>query len=339
MKILVADHDRGAAIHVRRLAEQQGHEAAIAESGKEAWKRLRTETFAAAILLWQMPDIDGLELMRRVRANGAWTPPYMILLTTTQSLEERQEGFDGGVDDYLAKPVDANELHARLCVAERMLSVRAQVGMETNELARLKAELERVTQLHERTSEDVGRFCRDLELANAQLKAQSITDGLTGLKNHREFQERLQDEVSRAARYHLPLSLMMLDVDHFKLYNDSYGHPAGDEVLKMLAKVLESQARETDIIARYGGEEFAVILANTDRDQALSAAERLRLAVSETCWPLRPVTVSIGISTLRILTNGHSDLVKEADIALYASKGRGRNRISHYNVPQTAFQD
>jgi diguanylate cyclase (GGDEF)-like protein len=330
VKVLVVDNDRVSAISIRRLLEVQGHDASIAETGKEAWQRLRSEAFSVMIVFWKMPDVDGLELTRRVRAKAPSSVPHIILMTTTETLEDRREAFRHGADDFLSRPVGADELFVRMTVTERLLGLKSQIGMEVGEVGRLKAELERVTLMHGRTTEDVGRFCRDLELANAQLKAQSITDGLTGLKNHREFQERLADETHRAVRYRLPLSLMMLDVDRFKEYNDGYGHPAGDVVLRTLAKVLERHARETDVIARYGGEEFAVILGNTDRDQGIVAAERLRSAVTEEPWVHREITISIGVSTLRAEADSHSDLIGEADAALYASKSRGRNCVTHF---------
>jgi diguanylate cyclase (GGDEF)-like protein len=330
VKILVVDDDRVQAIQTRRLLERLGNEAFIAESGKDALQRLRSESFSVVISVWQMPDIQGVELARRVRASSAPGAPYVILVSTIESLDDWRTGFESGVDDYLVKPIESKDLFARLYVAERMIRAKASIGSELAELSRVKADLERLTLLHARTTEDVGRFCRDLEFANVQLKALSITDSLTGLKHHREFQERLEDEVHRAKRYDLPLSLIMLDVDHFKPFNDAYGHPAGDEVLRRLAKVLERQARETDIIARYGGEEFAIILGNTDREQAVTAAERLRAAVSEESWPHRRITVSMGVSTLASAVKMHQDLIAEADKALYASKSSGRNCISHY---------
>src|SRR5439155_8293811 len=111
----------------------------------------------------------------------------------------------------------------------------------------------------------INAYCGELEHANALLQALLVTDGLTGLKTHRAFQDRLEDEINRAARYQQHLSLIMLDVDHFKEYNDTFGHPAGDEVLRILARALQEHARDTDFIARYGGEEFTIILPNTDR--------------------------------------------------------------------------
>ena len=168
-----------------------------------------------------------------------------------------------------------------------------------------------------------------LRVANEQLQALATTDGLTGLKNHRTFKERLAEEFDRATRYHLPLSLLLMDVDHFKSFNDSHGHPAGDEVLKRVAKHLTESTRNTDFVARYGGEEFAVLLPFTHQQAALALAERTRAAIQDAHWELRAVTASFGVATINADTHTSSLLVELADNALYRSKETGRNRVTH----------
>jgi diguanylate cyclase (GGDEF)-like protein/PAS domain S-box-containing protein len=183
---------------------------------------------------------------------------------------------------------------------------------------------------------------RELENANAQLEALAAHDGLTGLKNHRAFHERLASEVARAARSRTPLSVILLDVDHFKLYNDTFGHPAGDTVLRQLAQILNENARISDVvarpragrgrgectIARHGGEEFAVILPNADATAAMKVAERLRAAIQKAEWPHRPVTASFGVASLSPEIADQTALIAAADKALYRSKTRGRNRVT-----------
>ena len=169
----------------------------------------------------------------------------------------------------------------------------------------------------------------ELEIVNAELETLALRDGLTGLSNRRAFGQRLALEMGRAVRYGLPLSLLLLDVDHFKEYNDTFGHVAGDEVLKALSQVLHIQGRETDFFARYGGEEFVIILPHTDSEGALTLAERLRQAVAEAPWPARPVTASVGAATLLPSMEAEDDLVSAADRALYAAKAAGRNRVVH----------
>lgn len=173
-----------------------------------------------------------------------------------------------------------------------------------------------------------------LEVSNARLEALATEDGLTGLKNHRAFQERLEREVSRAARYGAPLSLILLDVDYFKRYNDLWGHPAGDEVLKKVASLLRQNARESDHVARYGGEEFVLVLPQTTPERALLIAERIREAVETADWDKQGVTASFGVTSLRLGVSDGTLLVAGADQALYEAKARGRNRVTLYR-PQT----
>jgi diguanylate cyclase (GGDEF)-like protein len=170
-----------------------------------------------------------------------------------------------------------------------------------------------------------------LQDANARLERLAVTDGLTGVFNHRRFQEQLQGELIRSERHKRPLGVLMVDVDFFKKVNDSMGHPAGDELLRRLAAVLSTDLRQTDMIARYGGEEFAVILPETTKSEAMQVAERMRQAVEErintgTPWPTR-VTVSIGVATFPEDGTTGEAVLTAADQAMYVAKRQGRNRV------------
>lgn len=167
--------------------------------------------------------------------------------------------------------------------------------------------------------------------ANAQLEALATIDGLTGVKNRRAFDAQLEMEYRRSLRYSTPLSLMMLDVDKFKQFNDSFGHLAGDEVLKEVAQVLTANVRMIDFVARYGGEEFVVLLPNTDADGAMILADRLRAKIAGALWDKRDVTASVGVATLTADIKEGSELTGLSDDALYASKENGRNRCTHAN--------
>ncbi len=171
-----------------------------------------------------------------------------------------------------------------------------------------------------------------LEQANVQLEALAITDGLTGLKNIRAFQERLSEEFTRAKRYGEEFAVILLDVDRFKQYNDSFGHPAGDEVLKQVAIIMQETARETDYVARYGGEEFIVSLPHTDAQGAVEVAERLRTQIEAAEWAFRPVTVSIGVAHITPRVETPAMLIADADKALYSSKSGGRNLTTLHEV-------
>ena len=177
----------------------------------------------------------------------------------------------------------------------------------------------------------VEEYQRRLELSNARLKTLSVTDDLTGLNNRFAFEEEFRDAVQRAWQSESPLSLLFLDADHFKSYNDEFGHPAGDDALRTIAGYLKGSMRTTDFVARIGGEEFVIILPGASRESARALAERCRKALELAAWHERPITVSIGISSLDGRNINTGTLLSEADQALYHSKATGRNRVSHAN--------
>ena len=168
-----------------------------------------------------------------------------------------------------------------------------------------------------------------LEEVNRQLETLALHDSLTGIGNRRAFEQRITQEMNQARRYGTPLSVLLLDVDNFKSYNDTFGHPAGDEVLRRLASILREQGRETDFFARYGGEEFIVVLPLTDSTGAMTLAERLRAAVQTAEWTDRGVTASLGAATLLATMEDEHALVSAADQALYAAKAAGRDCVRH----------
>jgi len=196
------------------------------------------------------------------------------------------------------------------------------IAIESDLTARKQLERQLADQL-ERTN----RLNDELALANAQLSELAATDSLTGLSNLRAFGARLAVEAAEGRQR--PLSLILLDVDRFKMYNDAFGHPAGDVVLRRVANLLRTEVRADDLAARPGGEEFAVLAPGTDTEAALALAERLRLAIASQGWPLRPVTVSLGVTTTSDPRPDVNALVEEADRALYAAKQMGRDRVVH----------
>ncbi len=177
---------------------------------------------------------------------------------------------------------------------------------------------------------ELRRNLASLSAANVRLEALATTDPLTGLKNVRAFREFLEEEFTRAIHASEPLSVILLDVDHFKSYNDAYGHPAGDAALRKVAQALKLVTRRGDLVARYGGEEFVVALPNTSHRRAYMMAERLRETIAGETWPLRPVTASLGVASLPASVAGPQSLVDLADQALYVSKAQGRNCVTHH---------
>jgi diguanylate cyclase (GGDEF)-like protein/PAS domain S-box-containing protein len=212
---------------------------------------------------------------------------------------------------------------ANVDITERNLAqAKIEAQMEQIE-AQLREINEQSAQLRAQTAE--------LQEANTKLQTLATTDGLTGLNNHRAFQDFLELEIQKASRYGLLLALILIDVDNFKQYNDTYGHPAGDEVLRTVARILKETARDTDVVARYGGEEFVVVLPFTSEASAIAAAERFRAEIESAPWPKRAVTASFGVACVTPETSDRSQLIAEADAALYASKRNGRNRVSQFS--------
>jgi diguanylate cyclase (GGDEF)-like protein len=201
--------------------------------------------------------------------------------------------------------------------------VIAQVEL-TNAVAELKSNTAQLRTYQSQLEE----YHRKLELTNARLRTLSVTDDLTGLNNRFAFEEELRNEFDRARHCDSPLSLLFLDADHFKVYNDEFGHPAGDDALRLIAAYLKKSMRGHDFVARIGGDEFVIILPGTTRDSACVLAERCRKALVSATWPKRPLTVSIGIASLDGRTIDKNTLLSEADQALYHAKETGRNKTS-----------
>jgi diguanylate cyclase (GGDEF)-like protein len=205
---------------------------------------------------------------------------------------------------------------------------------QREELLAQNEELERVHAQLQQAHQSLATLNAELLEANRALAQAAVTDGLTGLKNHRAFQESLHSAAQMAERLQQPLSLVMFDIDHFKQFNDTYGHPAGDELLRQVAQVLRESARAYDVAARYGGEEFALLLPNTALEQAVQVAERLRQQIRAIENPHAPVSASFGVATYRRGTPP-ATLVYEADAALYRAKRSGRDQVCVYQ-PEAA---
>lgn len=314
MDILIAEDDRVSALILQRALEKMGYSVIVARDGGEAWRLVNGGGIGLVVSDWMMPEVDGLELCRRIRGRIDTVYTYVILLTSRDSRNDRLEGLEAGADDFLSKPLDAGELVARLNVARRILGMQDLLRAHATQLAELQVALER---------------------QNALLAERASTDGLTGLGNRRHFDETLASAYSFAVRHDQPLSLVLLDVDHFKLFNDTFGHQSGDDVLRALADTLRSRTRGHDFVARYGGEEFALILPGTGSSQALSFCERIRSSIEGRRWTHRSVTASFGVTTTTQPAQNLVELLRQADKALYRSKAEGRNRVAHFDEDMT----
>jgi len=297
-KILVADDSELS----RRLLEasltKRGYEVLTAADGDQAWSILQRQASPSlAILDWMMPGLDGLELCRRLRQQAREPYVYVILLTAKDRKEDILDGLRAGADDYLKKPVDGDELEARLRAGKRIVDLQSE-----------------------------------LIAAREALRNRADHDALTGLWNRGAILEVLGRELARARRCGAPLAVALVDLDHFKAINDTHGHPAGDAVLREAASRMSSSVRPYDAVGRYGGEEFLIVLPGCDVPFGMAAAERLRNSLAKEGIQVGdrrlPVTCSIGIASSAGDPEPNAEaLVTAADQALYRAKAEGRNRV------------
>ncbi len=282
--VLVVDDDITFCSVVEVVLSERGYEVVTVTDPLQAMGILRQGDFDAVLLDLVMPELDGLELLDRIREHFTVLP--IIVVSGHGGTENTLEAMRRGATDFITKPVTAPLLDLRIKAAWDLEQAR--------------------------------------RLAN--------TDGLTGLYNHRYLHERLRQEIERANRYGRQLSLVMVDLDHFKAYNDTHGHPRGDEVLIAIAHTLRQISRSSDVVARYGGEEFTMILPETPLDEARVLAERARRHVESLelagrdAFTTARVTLSAGIAALCRGCSQES-LIDAADAALYRAKHEGRNRV------------
>ncbi len=298
MKALIAEDNPGFRLALEKLLRKWGYDVVAAPNGQQAWDVLRKDDPPRlAILDWMMPELDGVEVCRRVREQNREPYIYILLLTAKDTDEELIEGMEAGADEYLRKPVNTQELRVRLRAGRRIID--------------LQEELVRAREL---------------------LRQQASRDSLTEFFNRGAMFEVLNRELKRAERESDPLSLIMTDLDHFKEVNDRMGHPAGDAVLREAARRMAACVRPYDAPCRYGGEEFVIVMPGCTLDDAIARAEDIRAQVAAT--PIHVpeglvhVTCSVGVTA----TSGPAGfdsaaLLHEADEALYVAKNKGRNRV------------
>jgi len=295
-RILVVDDDPLQRQLIAAMLTGTGYVVDTAGDGREALERVRLGRPDVVVTDSEMPVMDGITLCRLIKGNELIHSTYVIFLSAHGATNAKVTALDVGADDYLVKPADENELRAR---------VRAGLRLQ--------------------------RALAELEAKNELLERLALTDPLTGLANRRAFEEALSTETARATRHGKPLSLLFLDLDHFKDVNDRHGHAVGDEVLSAVSDLLKRLGRRGDMSARIGGEEFAVILPQTSLPQAKLVAERIRAALEASPVgrsQVVSVTTSIGCSSFDGSgTVASSALLRAADEALYRAKQAGRNRV------------
>lgn len=302
--ILVVDDKANNRLLLNTYLVSAGYRVQLAHSGEEALNTIVENAPHLIVLDVLLPKMNGYEVCRTVKISDKFRFIPVILVTALQGEEERVKGIEAGADDFIGRPINKLEL-----------------------LTRVKSLL-RIKRLHE----DLEQKILELERAKLQLQQLAVTDGLTGLYNYQYFKHKLQIEVARSLRHNLPVSLLMMDIDFFKMYNDHFGHPLGDRILRRFSNLLFEHIRQIDILARYGGEEFALILPGTSRENANFVAEKLRKLIEQSYFPLSEklpfgrVTMSVGVSCFPSDAKNEIEMVHLADQALYKAKKEGRNR-------------
>ncbi len=304
MKILIADDDPLTLRFLQEALESWGYEVVAVADGQAAWEVFkRPNAPRMAILDWMMPGLDGVELSKAIRQRHVDSYTYILMLTVRDRKQDVVAGFDAGVDDYLSKPFDENELRGRLRAGARLLEVHDQL---------------------------VG--------ARETYRSQAEHDHLTGLWSRSAVLEALSRELTRARRSQMPVAIMMVDVDHFKAINDSRGHAAGDTVLQEVANRFRAVSRGYDTIGRYGGEEFLLVLPGCDDEGVVRRANELREYVSSEPFVLPEGVLHVTLSAGACVASGLSEvkpasLLAAADGALYRAKQNGRNRVELAHLP------
>ncbi|HMH13639.1 MAG TPA: diguanylate cyclase [Edaphobacter sp.] len=299
MKILLADDDPVSLRLMERMLQRSGYEVLSVQNGRQAAKELSEAGGPRlALINWMMPELDGPGVCREVRSRTDNPYVYILLLTSKQLSEDIVKGLEAGADDYLTKPCHPAELKARLHTGRRIL------------------------QLEDRLVE-----------AREEMRFKATHDALTSLWDRGAILALLRSELSRSAREHSPVSLLLCDVDHFKLINDVHGHPTGDDVLREVSTRLVDAVRSHDAVGRYGGEEFLIVLSGCNCDDLKEVAEHVRKAIS--CSPFSTLNNSISVSlSIGAITIENWDksipiepFLKRIDAALYQAKTLGRNRV------------
>lgn len=311
-RILVVDDEEVLRGVIAQLLRRQGHEVTEASFGEDALAEFIRNPYQIVITDIIMGNMDGIDLLREIKKIEP--DCHVIVMTSNASMETAILALREGAYDYLIKPFD--ELELILAVVDRALS--------SFKLRRQNKNL----------TETLMKYSEELERMNKMLKGMAERDGLTDLYNHRHFRESLDRELIRAHREKKPVSLIIIDLDFFKTYNDTNGHLAGDKLLKDCSQILKDAVRGSDLVARYGGEEFVLLLPNAGREDAVNLAERIREQIADhpfegrECQPGGRLTASMGVSTFPEDSRDASTLIDAADKALYQAKESGRNTVT-----------
>lgn len=317
MKILLLDHNHNDLTQTCHILHKIGYQFSAVTTYKETFRELHDDGADVLIVEWDMPDKQVREICETVRElHEVLGFVYIIVLTRRENMYQELikrrilDAFEYGINDIITKPICEYVAKAKLKSAERIIHLHRELREQNLALHKLSAQL---------------------ELSNRKNEELAIMDELTKTYNRRYMIARFKELLAIAIRNKQPLSCLMVDVDNFKRYNDSYGHDVGDKVLKYLAKLIQQNSRTGNIVSRFGGEEFVIICPHTTLDQATEYAERLRKLISNK--PLLDkelslyITVSIGVSTKDSLTTEYHGLLQKADKNMYKAKKQGKNQV------------
>jgi diguanylate cyclase (GGDEF)-like protein len=317
-KILIVDDIKNNIQLLGSILGKEGYAVSYATSGAKALAMNDKETFDLILLDVMMPEMDGFSVCRELKRRECSKDIPVLFLTAKSENDDIVAGLQQGAVDYLTKPFNSAELIARV---KTHLALR-----EAQQIIVL-----RNTQLQEKNEHLTKAIAEQIKLGK-EIQILASTDSLTGINNRRSFFEKATNEGFRSKRYQTALSILMLDIDHFKKINDTYGHHIGDVSLKTFTTVCQDMLRNNDIFGRLGGEEFSIILVETGREEALLVAERLRLKVADTtiCHGKFRFTFQVSIGLTQLLKEDATieEAILRADKALYESKNQGRNRVT-----------
>ena len=294
--ILVVDDINKNLQLIGEILDDKGYDTTFATSGQQALARIETIQPDLILLDLMMPKMNGLQVCEQLKANPQYQEIPIIFLTASTETEHLLQAFAGGAVDYITKPFKVPELLARVKLHLELKHTKDQLKKALQELEKLAG-----------------------------------TDSLTGVANRRQLTIATEKELSRVRRYGHSFSMLLLDIDHFKQVNDTYGHPVGDRVIVTMTDTIQSLLRRGDSLGRLGGEEFVVLLPHTNSDKALLVAERIRQRVAQIAITVPEatiyITVSIGVATYLESDRSIDNILKRADDALYEAKNQGRDRV------------
>jgi diguanylate cyclase (GGDEF)-like protein len=308
-KIILAEDNLTQANIMIDYLENNGHEVIHVEDAASVFSAVETYSPDVILLARYLSGIDGIHICRSLKNNSETSGIPIIMLTNKSTTSDKIVGLRAGADDYIPEPCDEDELSAVI-------------------IARLRTKSE---------WDDLKQTTRQLREMLTRVETLANVDSLTGLFNRRRFETVIDKEFKRSMRYNVPLSCLMLDIDHFKKVNDTFGHTVGDGVLLETVKIIQNNIRDVDTVARWGGEEFIIMSPNTSKNNALIVADRIRKSMAGQSFPNvgnKKITISIGIADIpdqAIITK--EQLINAADQALYDAKKNGRNRVRLNSSP------